>query len=167
MENNEGAVGNAMMLYISRSVKITTAFVNSVMRFPEYATKGSAGFDLQANIKAPFILHRGERALISTGIKVALPFGHELQIRPRSGMVFKHGVTVLNSPGTIDSDYRGDIGVILHGSFGHSSPAWFTIEPGMRIAQAVLSEYRIAVFEEWDDLDDTERGSGGFGSTGE
>lgn len=129
---------------------------------PEPATGRSAGVDLRAAVKEPVLIGPGSRALIPTGIKVAIPHGYEWQIRPRSGLALKHGVTVLNSPGTVDSDYRGQVGVILinHGE----SP--FTVNRGDRIAQAVLAKVEFVIIERTDELDTTERGEGGFGHTG-
>lgn len=129
---------------------------------PQFETAQSAGMDLRANIDAPVVLQPGDRALIPTGIKMALPDGYEAQIRPRSGLAYKHGVTVLNSPGTIDADYRGDVGVLL---INHGKEA-FTIEDGMRVAQMVIARYSQFPWNPVTDLDQTERGAGGFGSTG-
>ena len=129
---------------------------------PQRMTEYSAGYDLFANNSEPLCLKKGERMRISTGVAVALPEGFEAQIRPRSGLAFKHGVTVLNSPGTIDSDYRGEICVILI-NHGESE---FVIEPGMRIAQMVIARCAQATMIEVETLDDTARGAGGFGSTG-
>lgn len=129
---------------------------------PQFETDQSAGMDLRANIPNTIVLKPGERALVSTGISMALPEGYEAQIRPRSGLAYKFGVTVLNSPGTIDADYRGDIGVLL---INHGKKA-FAIEDGMRIAQLVVAKYTQFNWNEVDDLAKTERGSGGFGSTG-
>lgn len=129
---------------------------------PQFETTQSAGMDLRANIDAPVILQPGDRALIPTGIKMALPDGHEAQIRPRSGLAYKHGITVLNSPGTIDADYRGDVGVLL---INHGREA-FTVEDGMRVAQMVVAQYSQFEWESVEDLDETARGAGGFGSTG-
>jgi dUTP pyrophosphatase len=130
---------------------------------PAYATAGAAGMDLLAAVTGPVNLAPGERRLIPTGLCVAVPAGFEMQIRPRSGLALKHGLTVLNAPGTIDSDYRGEVGVILA-----NTDHWqaFTVERGMRIAQAVLAIVVRAEWQEVDDLDATERGAGGFGSTG-
>ena len=129
---------------------------------PQFETTQSAGMDLRANINAPVVLQPGDRALIPTGIKIALPDGYEAQIRPRSGLAYKHGITVLNSPGTIDADYRGDVGVLLvnHGR------EMFTVEDGMRVAQMVVAQYSQFEWESVEDLDETARGAGGFGSTG-
>ena len=129
---------------------------------PQFETDQSAGMDLRANIAKTLVLQPGERALVSTGISMALPEGYEAQIRPRSGLAYKFGVTVLNSPGTIDADYRGDIGVLL---INHGKEA-FAIEDCMRIAQLVVAKYTQFNWNEVDDLTKTERGSGGFGSTG-
>ena len=129
---------------------------------PQFETTQSAGMDLRANIDAPVVLQPGDRALIPTGIKMALPEGYEAQIRPRSGLAYKHGITVLNSPGTIDADYRGDVGVLL---INHGREA-FTVEDGMRVAQMVVAQYSQFEWESVEDLDETVRGTGGFGSTG-
>ena len=129
---------------------------------PQFETTQSAGMDLRANIAAPVVLQPGDRTLIPTGIKIALPEGYEAQIRPRSGLAYKHGITVLNSPGTIDADYRGDVGVLL---INHGREA-FTIEDGMRVAQMVVAQYSQFEWESVEDLDETARGTGGFGSTG-
>jgi dUTP pyrophosphatase len=129
---------------------------------PFYATEHSAGMDLQAAIDEDVMLAPGKRALIKTGISIALPDGYEAQIRPRSGLAYKNGVTVLNSPGTIDADYRGEIGVILVNL--NDEP--FTITRGMRIAQMVIASYARASFSVVAELSDTARGAGGFGSTG-
>ena len=134
------------------------------LALPAYETTGSAGMDLRAAVAEfePVILAPGERRLIPTGLKIALEPGYEAQVRPRSGLALKHGVTCLNSPGTIDSDYRGEVGVIL---INHGQIA-FEINRGERIAQMVIAPYAQAVMAEVDALDETERGSGGFGSTG-
>lgn len=129
---------------------------------PQFETAHSAGVDLRANLDDTIILQPGERALVSTGISMALPKGYEAQIRPRSGLAYKFGITVLNSPGTIDADYRGDIGVLL---INHGKEA-FAIEDGMRIAQLVVAKYTQFNWNEVEHLTVTERGSGGFGSTG-
>lgn len=129
---------------------------------PQFETTQSAGMDLRANIDAPVVLQPGDRALIPTGIKMALPDGYEAQIRPRSGLAYKHGITVLNSPGTIDADYRGDVGVLL---INHGREE-FTVEDGMRVAQMVVAQYSQFEWESVEDLDETARGAGGFGSTG-
>ncbi len=129
---------------------------------PEYATIQSAGMDLKAAIDEPVVLSPLQRAMIPTGLYIALPEGTEAQVRPRSGLAAKHGVTVLNSPGTIDADYRGEIRVILV----NLSDQPFTVSPGERIAQLVIARYERAEWDEVDVLDETVRGEGGFGSTG-
>lgn len=129
---------------------------------PSYATAGAAGMDLLAAIAEPVSLPPGARALVPTGLAIALPPGHELQVRPRSGLALKHGITLPNSPATIDEDYRGELQVILM----NLGPTPFVIEPGMRIAQAVLAPVTRAAWQVVDALDATARGAGGFGSTG-
>jgi dUTP pyrophosphatase len=129
---------------------------------PSYATLLSAGMDLRANLNESITLNPHQRALIPTGLFIALPEGYEAQIRPRSGLALKKGITVLNSPGTVDADYRGEIGVILINLSNES----FIIENGERIAQMVIAKYEQISFEEVSTLDETQRGSGGFGSTG-
>ena len=129
---------------------------------PFYATEQSAGMDLKANIENPIVLSSLERVMIPTGLRIALPKGYEAQVRPRSGLAAKHGITVLNSPGTIDADYRGEICVILV----NLSKDDFTINPGERIAQMVIARHESIEWNEVDNLDSTERGEGGFGSTG-
>jgi dUTP pyrophosphatase len=129
---------------------------------PKYGTEHAAGMDLEAAIDSPLTLKPGERLLVPTGVAIALPEGYEAQIRPRSGLAAKNGVTVLNSPGTIDADYRGEIKVILT-NLG-TEP--FTIERGMRIAQMVIAAYSRVDWNLVDTLDETDRGAGGFGSTG-
>jgi len=130
---------------------------------PKYETKDSAGLDLKAVCKTPIVLKPLERQIIKTGLHIALPEGYEAQIRPRSGLAAKHGISVLNSPGTIDADYRGEIGVILV----NLSQDDFEVTHGMRIAQMVIAKFEQAEFIEVNQLDKTERGAGGFGSTGE
>ena len=129
---------------------------------PQYATPLSAGLDLRANLEAPIVLKPLERTLVPTGLSIALPAGYEAQVRPRSGLALKKGVTVLNSPGTIDADYRGEIRVILI----NLSAEEFVIEDGERIAQMVIARHEQAEWEEVEVLDETERGTGGFGHTG-
>lgn len=129
---------------------------------PSYSTPLSAGMDIRANLNEPITLQPGERRLIPTGIFIALPEGYEAQIRPRSGLALKHGITVLNSPGTIDADYRGEVGIIL---INHSDKA-FVIEDGERVGQMVVAQYSRVEWNETDSLDETERGAGGFGHTG-
>ena len=135
---------------------------NGHQPLPVYATEKSAGMDLRANIDEPIILHPMERRLINTGLHIALPDGFEAQVRPRSGLALKHGVTVLNSPGTIDADYRGEIMVLLI----NLSQQDFVIRDGERIAQLVVARYEGAQWVEVECLDETERGSGGYGHTG-
>jgi dUTP pyrophosphatase len=129
---------------------------------PQYATPLSAGMDLRANIEEPIILNSLERKIISTGLSIALPEGYEAQVRPRSGLAAKHGVTVLNAPGTIDADYRGDIGVILV----NLSKEPYSVNPQDRIAQLVVAQYSTVKWRPVNSLPDSERGQGGFGSTG-
>ena len=129
---------------------------------PNYTTSASAGMDLRANIDETIILRSFERVIVKTGIFMELPFGFEAQIRPRSGLAFKNGITILNSPGTIDADYRGEIGVILI----NLSKEDFTISDGDRIAQMVITSYENAQWKEVDNLESSTRGKGGFGSTG-
>src|SRR5688572_12657307 len=129
---------------------------------PSYETIASAGMDLRANVDAPSTLKPLERAIVKTGLFIELPAGYEAQVRPRSGLAAKKGITVLNSPGTIDADYRGEIGVILV----NLSNEDFTIEHGERIAQLIIAKHERAVWEEVEELEETSRGTGGFGSTG-
>lgn len=129
---------------------------------PKYQTDLSAGMDLTANLNQPITLKPLERALIPTGLFIALPAGYEAQIRPRSGLAFKHGITVLNSPGTIDADYRGEIKVLLI----NLSNTDFTINDGERIAQMIITSYATVQWQLVEELDNTSRGDGGFGSTG-
>lgn len=129
---------------------------------PAYATPQSAGLDLRANIEAPITLHPLERRLVPTGLHIALPDGYEAQVRPRSGMALKHGITVLNTPGTVDADYRGEIMVLLV-NFSNED---FVVKDGERIAQMVIAQYAKATFESVEVLDETERGEGGYGHTG-
>ena len=129
---------------------------------PAYATEHSAGMDLLAAVKEDTVIGPGARALVPTGISIALPEGYEAQVRPRSGLALKHGVTVLNSPGTIDADYRGEVGVIL---INHDSEA-FTVTRGLRIAQMIIAPYTRANWQKVDSLEESKRGAGGFGSTG-
>lgn len=129
---------------------------------PSYATEKSAGMDLKANIDSPVTLGPLDRALVPTGLYIALPDGTEAQIRPRSGLAAKYGISVLNAPGTIDADYRGEIKVILV----NLSNEPFVINPGERIAQMVVAEYAKVEWNEVEVLDETQRGEGGFGSTG-
>lgn len=129
---------------------------------PQYATEQSAGMDLRANIDEQIVIQPMQRLLIGTGLHIALPKGYEAQIRPRSGLALKHGITVLNSPGTIDADYRGEIGVLLI----NLSDKDFVINDGERIAQMVIARHEQAQFALVESLDETERGEGGYGHTG-
>lgn len=129
---------------------------------PAYQTSLSAGLDLRANLEAPVILKPMQRALVPTGLFLELPEGFEAQIRPRSGLAYKHGITVLNSPGTIDADYRGEVKVLLV----NLSDEEFTVEDGERVAQMVVARHETIRWEETVELSETERGAGGYGSTG-
>lgn len=131
-------------------------------QLPEYATPQSAGMDLRANIKEPVLLRPMERCLIPTGLHIQLPVGYEAQIRPRSGLALKYGITVLNTPGCVDSDYRGDVGVILINLSGRA----FEIKPGERIAQMIVTSHEHVEWELVDELDESNDRGGGFGHTG-
>ena len=135
---------------------------NGTQQLPEYATPQSAGMDLRANIDKPILLKSLDRILIPTGLHISLPEGYEAQIRPRSGLAIKKGITCLNTPGTIDADYRGDVGVILV----NLSREDFVVQPGERIAQMIIGKFEQAEWEVVENLDETERGEGGFGHTG-
>ena len=142
-------------------MRVEVEVVNSSNnKLPKYETEGSVGLDVRANIDKR--INPGERCLIPTGLKVSIPVGYEIQVRPRSGLALKKGISLVNSPGTIDSDYRGDVGVIL---INHGSKP-FNITRGMRIAQLVLKEASQLIWEEVEDLEETDRGEGGFGHTG-
>lgn len=142
---------------------MTIKIINrSPYELPEYQTESAAGMDLKANLEAPVTLESLERKIIPTGLYMELPEGYEAQIRPRSGLAAKQGITVLNSPGTIDADYRGEIGVIL----ANLSSDKVVISPGDRIAQMVIAKHERAQWVAVTTLGDTDRGSGGFGSTG-
>lgn len=142
---------------------MTIKIINkSTHKLPAYETIASAGMDLHANLSAPIILKPLERTIIKTGLQIELPVGFEAQVRPRSGLAAKHGLTVLNSPGTVDADYRGEIGVILV----NLSTTDFKIEDGERIAQLVIAKHERAQWIEVQELNKTSRGEGGFGSTG-
>ena len=142
---------------------MTIEIINkSKHQLPHYETLASAGMDLRANIEESLVLKPLERAIVKTGLFIALPIGFEAQVRPRSGLAAKKGITVLNAPGTIDADYRGEIGVILV----NLSNEDFLINDGERIAQLVIAKYTQAIWKEVKILDTTDRGSGGFGSTG-
>ncbi len=140
-------------------VKIKNTSGNAL---PAYETEFSAGMDLRASLETPIVLQPMERCLVPTGLFIELPSGYEAQIRPRSGMAFKYGITVLNTPGTIDSDYRGEIKVILI----NLSDSEFTINNGDRISQMIINKFEKVLWEECDLLNDTPRGAGGFGHTG-
>lgn len=142
------------------SVKIVKLKKDAVI--PEYQTDLSAGMDLHACIDSPIVLKQLERALISTGLSIELPAGYEAQIRARSGLSLKHGITMVNGVGTIDADYRGEVGVLLI-NLGKEP---FTVEVGMRIAQMIIAKYEHVTWQNVDDLIETERGKGGWGSTG-
>ncbi len=144
------------------NVRVPIQRLSDVIEFPRYATAGAAGMDLPAAIEQPWSLAPGEFRLVPCGFAVALPAGFEAQVRPRSGLASKHGVTVLNAPGTIDCDYRGEVKALLinHGR------EHFVIEPGMRIAQLVIAAVVRVEWEPTDDLSSTARGDGGFGHTG-
>jgi dUTP pyrophosphatase len=132
------------------------------MKLPSYATQGSAGMDLTAALEEAFVLEPNERTLIPTGLSLSMPLGYEAQIRPRSGLALKNGITVLNAPGTVDSDYRGEVKVLL----ANMGTEDFTIERGMRIAQMVIAKHEHVQWEAVESLEDSDRGEGGFGSTG-
>ncbi len=147
----------------SRAPTIRIARVGAVeVELPAYQTNGSAGLDLRAAVSEPMTLAVGARRLVPTGLRMAIPSGFEAQIRPRSGLALKHGITVLNSPGTIDSDYRGEVQVLLV-NLGDEA---FLVNRGERIAQLVVSPVAQATLEIVDSLDETDRGAGGYGSTG-
>lgn len=148
------------MAVIKTEVKIVNN--SGFSDLPSYSTPGAAGMDLRASIGDPLTLAPLERALVATGLFVELPVGCEMQIRPRSGLAFKHGVTVLNSPGTIDADYRGEVKVLLV----NLSNEPFTIERGERIAQAVVTRHEVVQWSDCVELSTSTRGAGGFGSTG-
>lgn len=142
-----------------KSVKIVN---KSRHQLPQYSTRNSAGLDLRANVEEPVLLRPFQRALIPTGLYISLPEGYEAQVRPRSGLALKHGITVLNTPGTIDADYRGEVGVILV-NLGQED---FVVNDGERIAQMVVAKYEQVELLPVEALDDTERGAGGFGHSG-
>lgn len=141
------------------SVKVINT---SKHQLPEYATELAAGIDLRANLPAPVILKPMQRVLVATGLFIELPAGHEAQIRPRSGLAFKNGITVLNSPGTIDADYRGEVKVLLI----NLSDTDFEIKDGERIAQMVIAKHEQLMWQQTNQLENSSRGEGGFGSTG-
>ena len=147
---------------MQHTIKVLRLPHNSDLPLPDYATSGAAGMDLLAAVTHPVTLEPGARTLIPLGLKIALPPGFELQVRPRSGLALKHGIIIPNSPGTVDEDYRGELQVIVM----NAGTEPFIIERGMRIAQAVLAPVSRAIWAEVPDLDATARGEGGFGSTG-
>lgn len=129
---------------------------------PQYVTEGAAGADVRAHVQEPLVIAPGKLALVPTGLRLEIPVGFEVQVRPRSGLALKHGVTVLNTPGTVDADYRGEVGVIL---INHGEEP-FVVQPKMRIAQLVVTRVERARFVKGEELAQTERGSGGFGHSG-
>lgn len=135
---------------------------NDKIELPKYETSGAAGLDVRANITEPIVLGSLERTLVPTGLKIAIPEGYEVQVRPRSGLALKHGITLLNTPGTIDSDYRGELKMII----ANMSKDAYTINPGERIGQLVLNKVEQIEWKVVETLDETERGAGGFGHTG-
>ena len=141
------------------TVKVVNKGLNAL---PQYATLASAGMDVRASLSSPVVLAPLQRAMIPTGLYLEIPVGYEVQVRPRSGLAAKHGITVLNTPGTIDADYRGEIRVILV----NLSDQPFEVVPGERIAQMVIARHEQVQWEQVEELDATERGAGGFGSTG-
>jgi dUTP pyrophosphatase len=143
-------------------VKVKVLPHGANLPLPVYATEGSAGMDLRAAITEAWVLKPGERKLVPTGLAISIPRGYEAQVRPRSGLALKHGVTMLNTPGTIDSDYRGEVGVIM-ANLGQED---FTIQPGDRVAQMVFSAVTRVEWKKVEELDATERHAGGFGHTG-
>lgn len=159
-------ISNFALLIIKYRIRLKTMEIKIINRstnpLPEYATSASAGVDLRANLKSPVTLNPLERRLIPTGLFIQLPVGYEAQIRPRSGLALKHGITVLNTPGTIDADYRGEIGIILV----NLSNEPFIINHGERICQMVIARHEQAEWRLVEELDTTERGAGGFGHTG-
>lgn len=147
----------------SRSIMVKVQIINKGKQpLPQYATPQSAGLDLRANIDEPFTLHPLERRIVPTGLYIALPEGYEAQVRPRSGLALKHGITVLNSPGTIDADYRGELGILLI----NLSNEDFVVNPGERVAQMIVARCEQAELVPVEVLDETERGAGGYGHTG-
>ena len=143
--------------------QITVKVINSsANELPQYATELSAGMDVRANLAEPIVLQPMQRVLVPTGLCVELPAGYEMQLRPRSGLALRHGITLLNTPGTIDADYRGEIGVIMV----NLSTEPFTINPGERICQAVVAPYTRVDWQPATELSNTDRGEGGFGHTG-
>ena len=148
---------------MSVSVRVKQLPNGADLPLPRYQTSGSAGMDLLAAVEDGLSLESGERRLIPTGLAIALPEGYEAQVRPRSGLALKHGITIVNAPGTIDSDYRGEVSVLLL----NTGNAAFTVNRGDRIAQMVIAPVTQIAWAPVDDLDETERGAGGYGSTGQ
>jgi dUTP pyrophosphatase len=144
------------------SIAVVMCNRSELVKVPAYETAGAAGMDLQADILEAINLHPGHRVLVPTGVKIAVPQMFEMQVRPRSGLALKHGLSIVNSPGTIDSDYRGEIGIVL---INHGADI-YRVEPGARIAQMVLSPVTRAVMNVTEQLDTTVRGENGYGSTG-
>lgn len=144
------------------TIDVTRLAHGAGLELPAYESTLAAGMDLQAAVESAVVIAPGERALVPTGLAIALPPGFEAQVRPRSGLALKHGITVVNTPGTIDADYRGEVGVIL---INHGDTP-FTVERGMRIAQMIVAPVIQAVWNEVGELPESDRGAGGFGSTG-
>jgi dUTP pyrophosphatase len=158
---NEDMQREWVRLHLTTNIKVKK--LSELATIPSYQSNGAAGFDFHAAIEGePIILKPGQRALIPTGLSFAIPLNKELQIRPRSGLAYKYGITVLNTPGTVDSDFRGEVKVLL---INHGQES-FTVKHGERIAQGVVAKVPPVKFVEVDELDETERGSGGFGHTG-
>lgn len=148
---------------MKKTIQINVVKMSDEVDIPKYATEGSSGADVKAHISEPYMLKPGESVLLPTGLKFEIPEGYEIQVRPRSGLALKNQITVLNTPATIDSDYRGELKIIL---INHSKEA-FIIEPGMRVAQLVIAPVTVALFNLQENvLANTERGEGGFGHTG-
>nr|WP_307774665.1 dUTP diphosphatase [uncultured Cetobacterium sp.] len=141
---------------------IVKLVAESGVEIPKYMTEGAAGMDVKANIETPILLKPLQRVLVPTGLKIEIPYGYEVQVRPRSGLAIKHGITLVNTPGTIDSDYRGEVGVILI----NLSNDDYTVNPGERIGQLVLQKVYKMEFEKVEKLSDSQRAEGGFGHTG-
>ena len=154
--NNVTGTGNNVRVQVQRLSH------GQDLPLPSYATAGAAGMDFLAAVEQPVVIEPGARALVPTGLKIALPAGYELQVRPRSGLALKHGIVLPNAPGTIDEDYRGEIGIIVMNAGAEP----FIVERGMRIAQGVVAPVVRAIWSECASLDETTRGAGGFGSTG-
>jgi len=147
---------------VSVEILVTRLPHGEGLPLPSYATEGAAGMDLLAAVTEPLTIQPGGRVLVPTGLRIALPHGYELQVRPRSGLALKHGITMPNTPGTVDEDYRGELQVIVM----NAGTEPFTVERGMRIAQAIVAPVTRGAWREVETLPDTARGTGGFGSTG-